>query len=174
MKPALKTLLALALLALASALPAEVQHTLQNLERDLDDINYAVVSHDQIHDLEKRAAKHHHFDDSFDDGLDEVVGRDLEVVGRDLEKMTAHTANFPPLDWDVIRNNPEHPLHEIIAWRKQMEGMTDLERQQHIEEVTELQAKLAAAETDEERMAILKWIKGAASTINTIVVLHSV
>ena len=58
MKAALNSLLALALLALASALPAEVQHTLQNLERDLDDINYAVVSHEQIHDLEKRAAKH--------------------------------------------------------------------------------------------------------------------
>ena len=62
MKPALKTLLALALLALASALPTEVglQHTLKNLERDLDDlddIEYAVVSHEQIHDLERRAAK---------------------------------------------------------------------------------------------------------------------
>ena len=61
MKPALKTLLALALLALASALPhTALQHTLENLERDLDDINYAVVSHDQIHDLERRAAKRKH------------------------------------------------------------------------------------------------------------------
>ena len=54
MNAALKTLLALALLALASALPAEVQHTLQNLERDLNDINYAVVSHEQIHDLDTK------------------------------------------------------------------------------------------------------------------------
>ena len=38
MKAALNSLLALALLALASALPTEVQHTLNNLERDLDDI----------------------------------------------------------------------------------------------------------------------------------------
>ena len=62
MKAALNSLLALALLALASALPTEVglQHTLENLERDLDDlddIEYAVVSHEQIHDLERRAAK---------------------------------------------------------------------------------------------------------------------
>ena len=60
MKAALKNLLALALLALGSALPTEagLQHTLDNLERDLDDINYAVVSHEQIHDLERRAGKH--------------------------------------------------------------------------------------------------------------------
>ena len=145
MKAALKTLLALALLALGSALPAEVQHTLNNLERDLDDINYAVVSQDQIHDLERL----------------------------DLEKLTSHTAYFPPLDWDVINNSPEHPLHHTIAWRKQMEGMTDLERQQHAEQVAELEAKLAAAETDEERAAILKAIKGLTAAVNTIVVLRT-
>ena len=62
MKAALKNLLALALLALGSALPTEagLQHTLDNLERDLDDINYAVVSHEQIHDLERRAGKQLH------------------------------------------------------------------------------------------------------------------
>ena len=55
----MKAVLNFALLALASALPhTALQHTLENLERDLDDINYAVVSHEQIHDLEKRAAKH--------------------------------------------------------------------------------------------------------------------
>ena len=104
-------------------------------------------------------------------------GGDVEQA---LDLLTEAVANkfdsMLTLDWDVINSSPDHPLHEVTAWREQLENEPDMER--HIAEVQELQAQLDAATTDEERMMILKAIKNAwkatSAALNTIALLHSV